>query len=66
MVVVIPAFVVVTVTYTVVASGSTGTIVMPTMEVEFVLKDEIALVVVSGALEGDPVTTVGKAEYPVL
>ena len=59
--VVIPGSVVVTVTYTVVASGSTGTIVIPpAKEVVVVLEDELVLGVVSRAVDGEPVTTVGK------
>lgn len=63
-VVVMPAIVVVTVTYTVVASGSTGTIVMPAIEVE--LGEEVEELVVDDVvadfvmLEDDSVTTVGK------
>lgn len=63
-VVVNPASVVVTVTYTVVASGSTGTIVIPASGVVDEEDELVLLAIVSVALDGVPVTTVGKSGEP--
>lgn len=60
-VVVNPASVVVTVTYTVVASGSTGTIVIPAICDVDEDNELVLLAVVATALDGEPVTTVGRS-----